>query len=65
MTKQEMRETLNRIDAELVASELDGLELAIATADAFESLEALDPQTYQEVVGERLAAWQRARGLRP
>lgn len=60
MTKQQMNEALDQISAEMTNFEGTDLDFAIAHADALEALEALDPTLYQEVVAERLEAWQQA-----
>ena len=54
MTKQQMIEALDKIDAD-ASDDLDG---TIAIVEAQEALEAQYPELYDEVIAERLSAWQ-------
>lgn len=64
MTKRQMHEAMDRIEAKL--ADYDGTDLEFIEAEdaAKSAIEAINPALYREVVEERLVAWQQAHGLR-
>lgn len=62
MTKQEMARRMDEIAAQADAMD-EGWDRTIFLADALEGLHEEAPELYEQVAAERLAAWQRSRGL--